>query len=351
MKFKIHKKSKKYLIFILVLLIIFSGLQLLLQMLAPKKILEEKSQYEAVCQPKVSYQVFINPNEVYPGTVQAEDEFYSKKLLNHIQADFEVNFIGSREVPLDIEYQYFATVNGFRGKDEGEALYWTKIFSLSKKNEIKEDNVSTWSKKESVSFPLGVYDAFSVRAKEITGMDVSSELIVSMKGKVIAHTEEKDLEMPFDVSVQIPLMEGVFKITKSGIDPIKDKVVVKVKVPRPIDYLHIIPFAVLLILSLLALIFLLFFSRSPNPQESLYLKVSSIIKNYGSRIVALQTAPKTDCRQQYSVHSMKDLIKIADEIQKPIFYVTDQNDTIIKHEFFVIENDTYYSLSFISPEA
>ncbi|MEL7656410.1 MAG: hypothetical protein AAGU75_10940, partial [Bacillota bacterium] len=68
MKLKIHKKSKKILILIFILLMVLSSLQLFLPMAMPKTLKTEKITYEAACTPNVTYQVVINPNEVFPGT-------------------------------------------------------------------------------------------------------------------------------------------------------------------------------------------------------------------------------------------------------------------------------------------
>ncbi|MEL7657373.1 MAG: DUF5305 family protein, partial [Bacillota bacterium] len=263
---------------------------------------------------------------------------------NYIQTDFEINYTGSKAVPLDIEYQIAATVNGFRGEDSDKANYWSKSFPLTNIKKIKEDNSNTWSKKERVNFQLAGYDAFAVRAAEITGMKVGNELIVAMTGKVIAHAGEEDLETPFDVHLEIPLMEDVFQINKAGIDPIKNNVSVMVETPKPVDMTRAIPYGTLFILSLIGLIIMTFFTREPNQDEMMMKRVNNIIKNYGSRIIALENIPKVNYRQYYKVHSIKDLIKIADEIQKPIFYETDRDNIVKNFEFQVIENDTMYSL-------
>lgn len=350
MKLKIRKKSKRIILLILILLLILSILQLLLPMMMPKTSKKESIIYEATCEPKVSYQVFINPNEVFSAASQKEGEFYSKRILNHIQADFEVNYLGSEPVPLDIEYQILATVNGFQGENSNKANYWSKDFPISNKIIIKEKKAFKWSKKERVNISLGSYDSFAVRAKEITGMDAKNEVVISMKGKIIAHTKEKDLETPINANIQIPLMEDVFKITKGGTDPVKDNVTAMVDTKRTVNLLHAIPYGSLLILCIIGIIALLFFSREPNEEEILMKKVNSVIKNYGSRIVALQSIPKMTCRQHYKVHSMKDLIKIADELQKPIFYETDKDTVVKNYEFHIIEDDILYSLFLDSPE-
>lgn len=350
MKFKLHKKSKKASLLILILLTVLSVLQLFLLISFPKKTTTEIVQYESNLKPQLSYVVNIVPNEVYTGTTLDEGKIYSKKLLNNIQAEYVIDYTGSKKVPLDIEYQIVATVNGYQGTDKEKVIYWSKAFPLTSKKLIKEES-GTWSKKERISFSLSGYDAFTVRAQEITGMDVTNELYVSMIGKIMAHTENEDLETPFDVKLRIPLMEDTFEVTKSNLDPVSSNIAEKVESKASMNKFQAFSYGLILLLCLIGFVVLLFFTREPNYEEELRKKVNNIIKNYGSRIVALQSIPKMNCRQHYKVHSMKDLIKIADELQKPIFYEIDKDTAVKNYEFHIIEDDILYSLFLDSPES
>ncbi|MDD2190178.1 MAG: DUF5305 family protein [Eubacteriales bacterium] len=343
MKLVVHKKSKKALLLILSLLIILSCIQLSLVLLQPKTTTAETTVYESNCELQSAYKVIIFPNEVYADTTQKEGGVYSKKLLSYIQAEFGVEYAGSMEVPLDIEYQIISTVNGYQGNDREKKIYWSKVFPLTAQNKVKEKS-GIWSKNEKVNFPLAQYDAFAIRAKEITGMDVSNEVIVSMKGKVIAHTEKEDLETPFDVSIKVPLMEDVFEISKPGLNPIKNSITVTEEIPAPLDIVRVITYSILLAFSIIGIAGLLLYTREPDEQELLKKKINSILKNHGSRIIALQSIPKANYKQHYKVHSIKDLIKIADEIQKPIYYEIDKDTVVKNYEFYVIENETIYTL-------
>ncbi len=344
MKLKIHKKSKKILILIFALLLVLSSLQLFFILSAPKNAKTETILYQSNCEPKISYQVFIRPNEVYSGTVLSEGGIYSKKLLDYIKSDFNISYSGSKNVPLDIEYQMLATVNGYKaGNDQNEKIYWSKSFPLTEKKNIPNQE-GTWNGKESVAFSLAAYDAFAVRAKDITGMNVNSELLVSMTGKVTAHIGDKNLETPFQVAVQMPLLEDTFQISAKNSDPVQKNIKEMSDSPIKFNKFRFFSYSFLFVISITGLLTMLFFTRDLNPQEMTEKRVNSIIKNYGSRIVALQNIPKMNYRQHYKVHSMKDLIKIADELQKPIFYEADPIKQVKNYEFYVIDNDALYSV-------
>lgn len=343
MKIILHNKSKKAFILIMVLLIILSCLQLFIALSRPKTIMSEKIEYGSTCDQQAAYRVIIHENEVYSGTVLEEGERYSKRLLNYIQAEFNVDYMGTSEVPLDIEYQIIAMVNGYQGSSKDKKIYWSKSFPLTDKKIIKEQG-SVWNKKEKINFQLAEYDAFAVKAKGITGMNVSNELIISMKGKVIAHAEKENLETPFDVNLQVPLAEDVFEISKSDPSPIHKNITVTEEIPAPIVMSLIVRYSLLLVISIIGIIVLTFYTREPSEQEMLKKKVNNTLKNYGSRIAALQSIPKVNYNKSYIVNNIKDLIKIADEIQQPVYYEIDPDTIVKRYEFHVIDNDTIYSL-------
>jgi hypothetical protein len=240
-------------------------------------------------------------------------------------------------------------VNGYQGTDKDKTIIWSKNFPLTNKKAVKEET-GNWSKKEKINFNLSSYDAFSVRAKEITGLDITNELIVSMTGKVTAHTKQQDLETPFNVNLQIPLMEDTLQIKKNNLEPIKNSITSKEETTQPMNKFRTLIYSNLLILCLISLVIMIFFTREPNSQELLLKNVHNILKNYGSRIVALQSIPKINFRQYYKVHSIKDLIKIADELQRPIFYEVDKETIVKDYKFHVIEDDIIYSLFLDSSE-
>ena len=112
MKFTLHKKTKKFILAILLLLLLITGIQTFSTVNKEEMLTEENVIFEYSCQPSVNYTVNIRPNELYPVTVLEEGGYYSKLLLEHIQAGFAVEYQGSETTPIKIQYQVLATVNG-----------------------------------------------------------------------------------------------------------------------------------------------------------------------------------------------------------------------------------------------
>jgi hypothetical protein len=69
--------------------------------------------------------------------------------------------------------------------------------------------------------------------------------------------------------------------------------------------------------------------------------LNRIFKVYGNRLVALTGPVKGDPGQCRVVRSMDDLIRIADEVQKPVLYVYDPDSSSIS-KFLVYDENWLY---------
>lgn len=341
MKITLHKKTKKYILAILLILLLFTGIQTYSTATEKKTATEETVVFEYSCQPSVNYAVNIRPNELYPGTVLEEGGYYSKLLLEHIQADFAVDYQGSDTTPIKIQYQVLATVNGYQGQDAGKNIYWTKSFPLTEEKTVEIEGDS-WRGEEQINFTLGDYDALAVRAKEITGMKVSNEVIVELSGTITAQTATEEVTIPFSSNLQIPLLEDVFQVTKTGGEPVQGSVTETEEIIMPFDRTKVSLLTVLMLLCIAAIPVLKFVIKEPDELTLLRKKNNGIIKNYGSRMVAMQEIPDLEYSRYYQVYSMKDMIKIADEMQKPIIYIPDENMVVRNNELFIISENSLY---------
>ena len=341
MKLTLHKKTKKVILAILLFLLLFTGIQTYSTVNEEKTVTEENTVFEYSCQPTVNYTVNIRPNELYPGTVLEEGRYYSKLLLDHIQADFTVDYQGSDATPIRVQYQVQAIVNGYQGQTENKNVYWTKSFPLTQ-GKILEIEGDSWSGEEQINFTLGDYDALAVRAKEISGMNVSNEVMVELAGTLTVQTTGEEVAIPFSSHLQIPLMEDVFQVTKTAGEALQGSVTETEEVLVPFDRTKVSLLTVLMLLCIAAIPVLLFVIKEPDELTMLRKKNNGLIKNYGSRMVAMREIPDLEYSRYYQVYSIKDMIKIADEMQKPIIYIPDDSIAVRNNELFIISENSLY---------
>ncbi|HZK01814.1 MAG TPA: DUF5305 family protein [Anaerovoracaceae bacterium] len=340
MKFTLHKRTKKHILAVLILLFLFTGFQAFKAFKDEKVIIDETVTFEYSCQPSSGYQVILRPNELYDTTLD-EGAYYSKLLLDYIRANFSVIYKGSEETPINVRYQVVAKVNGHQGQGANKVIYWSKDFPLTAEKVVKTFGDS-WEVQEQVNFNLKEYDSFAVKAKEISGMKVTNEVIVELAGTIVAEKDGEEIEIPFSSGLLVPLLEDVFMIEKESAEPLDAAITETEKIFVPYNQTKVSLLVVTMLLLLTAMPVLMFIIKEPDEFAMLRKKNNVILKNYGSRMVAMQEVPDLKFSKSFQVSSMKDMIKIADEVQKPIIYIPDDSLILRNSEMFIIDENNLY---------
>ena len=92
-----------------------------------------------------------------------------------------------------------------------------------------------------------------------------------------------------------------------------------VRVRVPVDYGKVYTLTGGSVLLILSLLFLLFFTRGTEPDAHEKL-LNQIFKKHGDRMVALISEVSRSYEFQYEVKSIEDLVRISDEVEKPVLY-------------------------------
>jgi uncharacterized integral membrane protein len=337
---KIGKNMKRLLLIITA--IVFSILLfILLRTLLIKNTTEvEIEKYKYQLEKEINYEVYLAENKVYDDNVLGEDMFYPKKLIKDIKINYNLQYLGSSEVPIHVEYQILAKVNGYNIDDTDKYNIWTKTFPLT---EVKTDEITdlNYSLNQSTTASLYDYIRFAEEAAEVTGVVLSNEVLFCLVGRITADTSYGIVDIPLDMTVSSSF-NNVLKFTKNGIDIATETFNEKIMKELPVNKTVVVVFSVLIIITLLAFIYLLLFTCDYEFKDILLNEVNKIKKDYGSRMVALQSEVLKLHNYQYIVHSMKDLVKVSDELQKPILFQIDENDIVKDYKFYVLRGDELY---------
>jgi len=344
-KIKLDTRVKIGIMVVLVCTISFLGIKIYQEITANKVIREEQVLYQYTCQPKVEYNVHIHENTVYEGTVQGEGIDYSKLLLDYIEVKFGTEFQGSKEAEVELVYRTTAKVIGYKNDAESKVVNWSKTYPLTEEtNVLNQDGY--FNEEFNINLRLEDYEAFAIEASTVTGMELSSEVLVSMEGNLFIKSENGELSTPISATITIPLLQDVFSINKESTPSISDSITIFNDIPIVTNRNNIILFSILIFASITGIIVIVLVTEAPNSYDILKAKAKKLIKNYGSRMIALLNKTEHDYLQTYELNSMEDLIKVADEIQRPIYYLRDEIDIIQDYMLHVVDGDNLYTYRF-----
>ena len=289
--------------------------------------------------PEISYKVFLKENALFDGTVQPEETGYFSALIDHIEVIFNNKYQGVKGAEYKGDYTITGEIIGWEAGTEEPTPAWMKKFNISAKKPFRtKDGELKLSQNANINY--NNFNAFVKQVGEVTGYNASCTMKVTMKVNYTITTAEGEVTGNMQPTLLIPLGESYFKITKSDTEEIKNDISKTIDVPVPVDYVKI---SLFLTLGLLCLIMMSIINSSVEPTlTDIHRKrINKLMKAHGNRIAAVETNLIGESLSLCYVHSMDDMIKISDEIERPIFYVF-QNDINELKEFFIIEREKAY---------
>lgn len=296
--------------------------------------------YEYQISKNISYQVFLKDNIIYDKAYLEEGLYYPRKLIDYINLNYDFEYKGSDVVPIQIEYQCVAKINGFNMQQNVKEIYWTKIYPL---NDKKITKISDRELKvdEEFSVQLDSYIYFVNEATKELGINLEYEILFTMEGTLLAETPYGEVNQPFSFDIQSEF-NNTCKFSKNGVDMLRNNITEEVTEVVPLNISVVVFYIGISVLFILGILFLLIFTRDYELNDIVLNSIKKIQREYGSRMVALQGNTIKSYDYIYDVNSIKDLIKVSDEIQKPILYEIDEQELVKDYKFFIHNGEEFY---------
>ncbi|NLC19817.1 MAG: DUF5305 domain-containing protein [Clostridiales bacterium] len=309
---------------------------------ACKKEMTEKDivKYDYKISKNIAYKVFLKDNIIYDEDYMEEGLYYPRKLIDYIRLKYDFEYTGSDTVPIRIDYQCFVKISGFVIQQNIKEIYWTKSFPLNEKQSLEVSDRAL-AVNEEFDVSLGRYITFVNEAKEELGINIDFDIIFSMEGMVKASTAYGEVEESFSFDIS-SVFYNVCKFSKNGMDAVSGKLTQKQVEPVPLNQTRLAIYISVSGVALLALLYILIFTRDYDLNDIVMLSIKKIQREYGSRMVTLQSNTAKSFNRIYELYSIKDLVKVSDEIQKPILYERDDKELVKDFKFFVQNGEELY---------
>ena len=306
---------------------------------------------------EATYKVYLKPNQFYEESTQDEGNYYINKYIDHFDITLGDEFKGSKETEIEGNYQVTLTFRGYMEKFEGQEnkkfTVWSKKKDLVKPVQFKEKS-SEHKISETISLSLAEYEQFVRKMSEKEEISMPTEVIITLQGEKNVHAPQEDVKLPIYSQVTIPVGEQIFQVEKAVSEPIeemkqeRDKTII-----LPLNHKLIIAEAVSGVIAFIAGILIIFFIKvrtEKEEKERKQLKVQKrIFIEWGARLVGVENLDEGIYKNIYHLHTMEDMIKVADELEKPILYMKDDNPQAI-HIFYLIDQETLYRFEIEVPQ-
>lgn len=340
MKIKINKNLRIVLIFTMVILTGIISFLLYDEMKNPDFKEEKISLYSYNQQANVNYRVFLKPNILYNRESLEEGNIYITEFADSINTFFTYEFSGERPVDIKGDYEIVGEIEGYTIEEESQKTIWKKTFQFLPKTSFASED-KTISIKKSIPLKFQEYNDFAKQVIEDSKIGSQVKMTVSMHVNVKAKTDHGVIEEKMSPSIIIPLNKNYFEIMGNLNEEKPGNIEETKQIQLPINKKIVMLYGVILGVVFIAFMFLVFFTKGIIKNDPFEKKLKKIFKNHGDRLVALNNEVALNCENHNRVKSIDDLVRIADEIGKPIMYKYSPNLKDMT-EFYVFEDTKMY---------
>lgn len=287
---------------------------------------------------KYDYNVYLKDSILFGNniTLTPGEGTYFKKLIDRIEGSFTYQF----------NVNYSATIEGsYKLTAQIKTNIWSKSFTLKPTTPFES---STNSAQFTFNFPIDYeyFEEYITKINEETGV-AASESALEIICTVLTTAETtigETIREAYTPSIIVTLggtivnIEGELATTQTGsIDTTEEIVLNEVFEQRTnMTILAIIFTAIFLLFTLLT-------KSKVEIQTQIEKQLKKIKKKYGEWIVETDSLPKIKKSESIIVKSFDDLVKISEEIGKPVIhYKAETKNPRDIHSFYVFDEDVNY---------
>lgn len=319
MKFQIEKKLRLALI-ILVAALFAAAAFFLVRALARPGVVEQKVPlYTYSQQARVNYRVYLKPNSLYPEAALDAGNVYITNFVEKINTDFTYKFSGERAAEVKGEYDVVAVVEATAGKDNKKV--WQREFVLLPRTGFAGKDQVVSVQRE---IQLGLPDYLNFVSKVVKDSELTPEevnLTVRWNVEVEAATDSGPVKENIASSMVIPISHKAFEV---GGELTKEKpgaINTVRQLPAKVDRKFVAASGTAAgLCAVVLLLLLLFTSGSAAETDPLQRKINQLLKKHGDRLAVIDGELPGTFENVIPVKSVDDLVRIADELSKPVMY-------------------------------
>ncbi|NMA64824.1 MAG: DUF5305 domain-containing protein, partial [Clostridiaceae bacterium] len=281
------------------------------------------------------------PNSLYEEKILDKDKMIITEFVDHIRAQFYYEYTSEQKADISGSYEILADVECYISQQDSQNTIWKRTFILQPEISFERSQSQDFNISKSIDIQLSQYNEFVRKVTEESKINAETKLTVYMNIDVKVETESGVVEESLSPNMVIPLDASYFNIGGALGEEKPMSIEKTVQVPIPINYTKVYVLIAVDILLIVALVYVLIFTRGvePDPHERL---LNRVFKNHGDRLVALKNKIDETFEYKYEVNSIGDLVRISDEVEKPIIYRFSEDKYEINKFYVINEGEMYF---------
>lgn len=313
------KKSLKLTFIVTFSIITILLIYLIYQQIFVKETIEETTVINSYqCKGTIDYKVLLNPNVLYEAGYLPEGNIIITEYISEILPVFKFSFNADKEISMSGEYEIVAQVEGYSGSKETYTTIWQKDFVLLPLTEFDETN-NKLEIAEEISLDLEKYSLFAKQVIKESKVNTSVKLNIFMNVNLVSNSNYGSIVENIKPSITIPLNAAYFKIDGNLLEEKSGDNTITTESVQLVNKKLVVIYSILLVIMILLIVMLIIYTRiiEEDPHKKL---LNKIFKKYGNHLVSVTNNLSEYICDYYTVQSIEDLIRISEEVSKPVMY-------------------------------
>ena len=301
-----------------------------------------------------SGRVHLLPNRLYGDAWREAGQVCASSLTDYVELAFraELNRKDTETMSVTGYGTASSILTGYQISGDSKKTVYEQSEILEKQEAAVQEQAGT----DVVAFTLQIrpseYLARAEEADRVLGGSVSKSLTVQFDGSFTVSAEEKTVEEPFSVLVEIPLaVSGSFyEITLPQPETVPGQITETVSQVRPVRWKRVAAGAGGILAGMVLVWFVLWMTREPDPKERWERRVRSVLRKYGNLLAAAETLPDSAGKSVVRLQDMDSLLQVSEDLHCPVLYVPDENGLPEQGRFLISGEAVSYEVR-ICPES
>lgn len=290
-----------------------------------------------------NYQVILKPNNLYSEKTLESDKIYMANFIDKIEATFNYRFSGDKDSAVSGTYEVIALLEAYdtsiisSGNDKVKV--WDKQFRLVRPTKFKyKGNRAGFVKTVPVDY--NYFNQFCDAVNKAAGTSTGN-VILTVKSIVVtdAVTKKGTIHEVLSPSIEIPIGPKMFQI-KTKPPEKKSETLYSIKYIQDPQLKKERNFYMAASVVLLLITVLFGFATKWVVEEPDKKMLSILMKKYGDRIIETAESSMPETEKTIRVANFQNLVKVSDELVKPIFHLSSGTNT--PHLFYIFDGNVRY---------
>ncbi|MFA9399086.1 MAG: DUF5305 family protein [Clostridiaceae bacterium] len=288
---------------------------------------------------KINYNVAMLSNNIYKQAIIGEDETYLTNYVDKINTSLNYDFSGDDVADVAGTYSVSANIQGSLGSESSLKDIWNKEYTLKDKTDFNfKDSKGT------IKFDLPI----DFRTLNQAAVDINNEsklaftsiLRITYNVDIEGVTDKGNIKEKLSPYIEIPLNSSYFEIqgNKTAMNEGAIEEETSTLTPLKLKKILFLCFAIFILMAALA--FVMIKTKVKITDDFIKKEMKKIFKLHGNRIVTLLEKESFTYETKIKVATMDDLVRVCDELEKPILHYKFQGKE--NNKFFVLENEMIY---------